>query len=153
MATKTQQQQQIYTEMSLVKKFFGFIFPKKSPYENILQYIIRQLYIPDSNGKPSLTVTILIYTMILILLVTYVEIKNALVITIIKDNTGNIIQQPTGFSALYLTLIISLSVIITTFYRQRQNKFGSSEEGEKLDTTLIQQIIDIAKNLIIKKVK
>ena len=139
--------EKVEKEVGRFKRFIRFLFPKKTEHENILQYLIRQLFIPDASGKPSITVTILFYVMLVVGIVTFVETKNAQVIT--KQTQDNItISQPTGYSENFLYLIIGLSVVITSFYRGRQNKVGSSEEGEK---TL--GLIDAAKEYISNVVK
>jgi len=123
-------------------KVIKFLFPKKSKYENIFQYIIRQFYIPDSRGYPSLTVTILVFVMILTAIVAHTEIVNAQFITMIKG-----VKAPVGFSDTFIYWMIGLSVVITGWYRQRQNKAnGNGEDG------ILEQVKNYI-NIVVKKIK
>jgi hypothetical protein len=107
-----------------LKSFFGFLLPPKTPQENILQYILRQFLISDSSGNPSITVTILIYVMVLIGVVAGVEVRNAMTMVNFYDMAGHIARTaPNGFSQPFLYLIISLSIVITSWYRIKQH-FG-----------------------------
>lgn len=115
------------------KSVLGFLFPKKNDKENIFQYLLRQLYVSDSAGRPSLTVTILMFVMSIVGVVTFVEIKNAITMVKYFDGAGKIIKiAPHGFSDLFMYLVIGLSIVITGWYRQRQNKVFSNEPGEVL---------------------
>lgn len=117
------------------KRFVKFLLPPKKSTENILQYIFRQFLLTDSTGHPSITVSILLFVMILVAWVTYTEVEMAK--TIVN-------QTPVGFSENFMYLIISLSVVITGFYRARQNKHGSSEEGEARPG-FVENVIEIVK--------
>lgn len=102
---------------SLLKRMVKFLFPKKNEDENIFQYIVRQFYFTDSRGYPSLTVTILFFVMGIVLAVTIIECKLALL-------------TQKGFSVSFLSLVISLAVVITTFYRQRQKGIKETPDQE-----------------------
>ena len=113
-----------------ITKIFFTLFPHKNPLESVFQYIIRMFYLSDASGRPSLTSTVLFYVMILVGIVTFIECSIALTPTFIYANGMLVKAYLTGFSVSFLSLIISLSVVITAFYRQRQNKIGSEEPGE-----------------------
>lgn len=122
----------------IVNGFFNF-FPRKGANENVVQYILRQFYLTDSKGTPSLTVTILFFVMVLVVIVTFVECQVALSWVYVYSAGVLIGKHLAGFSVTFLSLIISLSVVITTFYRQRQNKVGSDEKGEVLSKGMVDQ--------------
>jgi len=104
------------------KRFIRFMFPPKLQRENILQYILRQFFVPDSSGRPSITVSILFFVMAIVAAVTAVEIENAKVL---------VKEIPHGFSSDFMYLVIGLSIVITGWYRQRQNKINGDEPGER----------------------
>jgi len=122
----------------IVNGFFSF-FPRKGTNENVVQYILRQFYLTDSKGTPSLTITILFFVMVLVAIVTFVECQVALSWVYVYSAGALIGKHLAGFSVTFLSLIISLSVVITTFYRQRQNKVGSDEKGEVLSKGMVDQ--------------
>lgn len=122
----------------IVNGFFNF-FPKKGVNENVIQYIIRQFYLTDSKGVPSLTVSILFFVMAIVAIVTFVECQIALSCVYVYSAGVLVGKHLAGFSITFLSLIISLSVVITTFYRQRQNKVGSDEKGEVLSKKMVDQ--------------
>jgi len=125
----------------LLKQGYLSIFPRKGKNENVIQYILRQFYISDSRGNPSLTVTILVFVMAIVAAVTFVECRMALMMTYVYDAAGRVIgSHPTGFSITFLSLVISMSAILTYFYRQRQNKVGSDESGEVYHKGTVDQI-------------
>jgi len=124
-----------------------FILPIKNAKENLLQYIMRQFLIPDSSGNPSITSTILFFTMALIAAITLTEIKNSQVwISTVMDKTTTI-SKPLGFSDHFLYLIILLSGTITAYYRSRQNKLNSNEAGEKSSNLISAIIAQVKKKL------
>lgn len=108
----------------IVKALLLF-FPKKNPNENIFQYILRQFWLCDSRGNPSITVTILVYVMALVGAVSYVACKNAMQVITVYDAAGKIVKTiPQGFNDTFLVLVMGLTIVITGWYRQRQNKSG-----------------------------
>ena len=46
---------------SLTKRGYFSLFPRKGVNENVIQYILRQFYVSDDSGAPSLTVTIMAF--------------------------------------------------------------------------------------------
>jgi hypothetical protein len=135
------EQQKIYK--SKWRRAMRFLFPPKKPTENIFQYIVRQCFLCDSTGRPSITVTILIYTMLLFGAVVGVACTNALVMKTITDAAKIVSVEPTGFSDTFLVMMMGLTVILTGVYRQRQKKTGADEPGEKEGgiTSTIKQFI------------
>ena len=59
------------------KRILNFLFIRKSNTENFLQYIIRNCLVADSSGKPSWTLTILLFVMMICGAVVWTEIKIA----------------------------------------------------------------------------
>ena len=102
----------------------------------------------DSYGKPSLTVTILIYTMILFGVVVGVASTNALVIKTFTSADKIVSAEPTGFSDTFLVMMMGLTVILTGFYRQRQNKKGSDEPEERNGGGIVDTIKQFVANKI-----
>lgn len=114
-----------------IKKFIHFILPKKTEQENIIQYFLRQLLVSDSYGNPSITTTILYFVMIIIGVVVWAEVKNSFqVVEVLDKEKGILTKGVKGFSSEFLYLVMSIAVVITYFYRSRQDKFGSEEPGE-----------------------
>lgn len=138
-------------EKSSKKSTFTFrLFPKKGPKENIFQYILRQFLLSDSYGKPSWTITILVYTLGLVAFVAFIESKVALTTQTIYDvNSGKVISQGAkGFSSEFLYLVIGLSVIITAFFQSRSVKQAKEESQKETSITQVPEnnaAIDIAK--------
>ena len=133
-------------------KFLKNMFPKKTVYENIFQYIIRQFLMPDSSGRPSLTVTILVFVMAIVAVVCFVEIQLAQTIVTKVSKLGEKTTAPLGFSDNFLYLVIGLSIVITGWYRSRQNKINSNEPGKTPAGVLgaVKQYIQMAAKKVIK---
>jgi len=129
-------------------RLFKFLFPRKSENENVIQYILRQFYLSDSKGTPSLTVTILGFVMLIVGVVTIIEAKMALMPIQVLDATGKIVKtMPNGFSVSFLSLVISLSVVITAFYRQRQRGIQETPD-QVLDSGLVNKAKDYIKSVL-----
>ncbi len=114
-------------------KILRWLFPPKNKNENVFQYIIRQFWLCDSRGNPSITVTILVYVLVLVGSVAWIESMNAIKMktTEIVKASGEIIKtaMPTGFSDTFLVLVIGLTVVITAWYRQRQKISGVEKQS------------------------
>jgi hypothetical protein len=131
-------------------KFLHFLLPPKSDKENIFQYIIRQLLIPDSHGVPSFTVTMTVFVMVIIGFVVASEFQNSFKIVRIYSVDKKIIQESVkGFSAEFIYFMISLSAVIMYWYRQRSNKVGSDEKGEVAPSSgLIETVKTYVNNIV-----
>ena len=137
-----------------VKKAFK-LFPTKNAQENVFQYILRQFLLSDSFGRPSWTVTILVYTMALVGAVSYVQFKVALSAVSTIDATGTHITMLKGFSSEYMYLVIGLSIIITAFYQKRSKPEKEESEPEtnamvemaKVGNPAINAVAQVASNL------
>lgn len=140
------------------------VFLDKSKNENVFQWIIRNLLISDSKGKPSWSTTILVYVMAIIGFITYVECSNALsveTVTEIKaDGLKAVSTKIKGFSESFLYLVIALSAIVTTYANSRYKRASQSkmvDEGEEIDPSVqsgapasgpVGKIIEKVKNVI-----
>jgi len=132
----------------LVKVLLLF-FPKKNPNENIFQYVLRQLWLCDSRGNPSITVTILVYVMALVGAVSYVACYNAMQLVTFYDAAGKVIKTaPQGFADTFLVLVMGMTIVITGWYRQRQNKGGLKSDSVGTIPTGPAAIISKAKEII-----
>ncbi len=138
-----------------LKRIALWFFPPKAPTENLIQYLFRQLYFPDSRGRPSITVTILIYVLALVGCVAFVECHNAMIIAITKitDAAGKttITTAPYGFSVTFLTMVIGLTALITGWYRQRQSKAGEPGENGDINDFIFSKVKEYVTSLIGKK--
>lgn len=121
-------------------KVVKFLFPPKNEKENIFQYIIRQFYLCDTSGRPSLTVTILVYVMALVGIVTGVILNNSMFVTQMIAADGAVSINLFGIPDAFIYFVIGLSVVITGWYRQKQNKVGSDEPGEVIPSGIINTI-------------
>jgi hypothetical protein len=123
---------------SKFKRFMRYCFPPKNTQENIFQYILRQFYLTDSKGNPSLTSTLVAYVMILVGIVSLVEIKNA-----------QLHDKVNGFSDMFMYLIIILSALLTREYRNRQKTITeTSDQVTEQVPGFIEKIVDIIKSKV-----
>ena len=123
---------------SKFKRFMRYCFPPKNLQENIFQYILRQFYLTDSKGNPSLTSTLVAYVMILVGIVSLVEIKNA-----------QLHDKVNGFSDMFMYLIIILSALLTREYRNRQKTITeTSDQVTEQVPGFIEKIVDIIKSKV-----
>ena len=123
---------------SLLLRLRNFLLGQRCPKENLVQFMVRQFLVPDSEGNPSWTQTILAYTMTIVRVVAVVECELALkpVKTVLAN--GTIIEGVRGFSSEFMYLIIGLSVIITTFARMRsRDRLNAGTDAEAVDPTPI----------------
>ncbi|MEM2139269.1 MAG: hypothetical protein QXM96_03900 [Candidatus Woesearchaeota archaeon] len=130
------------------KAIRNFFLGRKSEYENIFQYIIRQFLFPDSRGKPSLTATFFVWVMILISYVTYITCTLAMrVNTEIMDN-GKVSETYVGFTdtIIYLYIVIVGYLGYMFMKRENQEKLSGETQGN-----IITDLIGKAKSFITKK--
>lgn len=113
-----------------LKKVWRWIFPKRSYKENLIQYIIRQFLVCDSNGVPSVTTTVLYYSMIIVAIVVWVEVKLALSsVETLNPETHLIVKGFKGFSTEFLWLIFVLVTIITAYAQARSKRIGNGHSN------------------------
>ena len=138
-----------------IKDTLGKIFPPKKMTENFVQYIIRQTYLSDTSGRPSLTVTILLFVMGIVAYAAGTEFALALSkVTTIKPD-GTTITAMKGFSSEFMYLLIALSVVITKYFNDRSARYmhnGVEVPANTPDTTELtpQTIIEKAVGMVSK---
>lgn len=127
----------------------NFFLGRKSEYENILQYLIRQFLFPDSRGKPSLTATFFVWIMILISYVTYITCTLAMR-TNIETLEGNKVSETyVGFTDTIIYLYIVIVGYLGYMFMKRENQERHAEE--QTQGNIITDIIGKAKSFITKK--
>lgn len=127
-------------KVEIPKRKWWQIFSPRRPGENILQWAIRQLYLVDSSGNPSITVTILFYVMGIVGVVIGVSIDVALSDVTIMDGE-KVITQKRGFSPEIIYLVAGLSVIINMFFKAREGL----RKGQEGDDTFLDTVAEKAK--------
>lgn len=145
-----------------LRQLVKFALNKPNSKENIIQYIFRHFLLPDSQGNPSYTITILVYCMVLVGYLAYSEIKIGLSPIQIKDTQGTITTQLHGISDSFIYLMTLLVGMIVYFFKKRGDKISQSTpdnsdsketEGESESdgtgaTSFISAAVDKIKNII-----
>lgn len=129
----------------------NFLFGRKSPYENVLQYLLRQLLFPDSRGKPSLTATFFVWIMVIITYLTWIACGIAIDPVTITKEGGEIINTYFGFSDALIYLYIVIVGFLGYLFSKRENR--EVEQGAEMPAAggnLLTTVIDSAKRLISK---
>lgn len=143
--------------MGRIKGLFEKLFPRKTASENFIQYIVRQFYVADSNGKPSITTTILMFVMTLVAVIAGVEMTVALSHVKVTAANGTVTESLRGISSEFMYLLIALSVVITKFNNDRAARQGQGAQsgqtqsaGADQPTTTAESIIDKAVGVVTK---
>jgi len=103
--------------------FFGWVFTKKTDSENILQHAIRQFLPPDSSGKPSWQLLIVLWSLVLMSYVTATEIQVALsYITTYNDKGILLSKKMHGFSEAFIYFVIIFAGAVTTLFHKREKQ-------------------------------
>jgi hypothetical protein len=124
----------------IIKRIKDFILVPPSPSESIFQFILRQFLIPDSAGKPSITMTISAIAMGLMVYVVDTACKIASTpIKIYDPATGNLIKESLqGFSAEFFYLMITIFTAISVLYKIRQqNKTNETDLSDDANSNTI----------------
>lgn len=110
------------TKKEKTVEFIHHFFPEKKVTENFIQYMLRQIYFSDTSGRPSVTVTILLFVMFIVGIVAGIESTVALsqVKTVKPD--GTTITMLKGFGSEFMYLMIALSVVITKYFNDRSER-------------------------------
>lgn len=103
----------------ITKSIFQFIFVKPNEKESIIQWLLRNILIPDSSGTPSWTYTLSFWIMIIMSVVTTIEVKVATsLIKVMDPNTGKIIsEQMKGFDQGFFICVVTLLGAIVFFIK------------------------------------
>lgn len=114
-----------------LKQTIAFIFTKPNAKESVVQFLIRQVMLSDSKGNPSWTITILVYTMLLVAYVSHYSTKLAFTtVNTLDPATGKVITQCVkGYPTEFWYLIIALSVVITTAFNAKSAATQSADSG------------------------
>jgi uncharacterized membrane protein len=124
----------------ILKRIKDFILVPPSPSESIFQFILRQFLIPDSEGKPSITMTISAIAMGLMVYIVHTASKIALTtIKIYDPTTGHLIKESLqGFSAEFYYLAIVIFGAVSYLYKVRQqNKSNEVDLSNDADANAI----------------
>ena len=105
-----------------IVQLFRWLFPTKAAKENILQYLFRQVLLPDADGNPSVTTTILFAVMTLIGTIAVVEVKVALSTEFVYANGELVSKALKGFSGNFLLMAISLAGVVTYYFQKREQR-------------------------------
>ncbi len=109
--------------MKWIFKKIKVLFNKRQPQESIFNFLIRQFYFSDSNGKPSMHITILVFIMSMIGYMVIIESRVALSQVITQDpETKKILIGMKGFSSEFIYLMITLATIVTAFFSSRSKR-------------------------------
>lgn len=129
----------------------NFFLGRKSPYENIFQYVLRQFLFPDSRGKPSLTATFFVWIMVVISYLTWVACGIAVdPVTTVVD--GKVVETYYGFSdALIYLYIVIVGYLGYMFIKRENREIEQGAEPPANGGSLITTVINSAKSLITKK--
>lgn len=135
---KTKKQPEVEKKwyQEIPKKILNFLFIRKADTENVWQYILRNLEVADSNGKPSWTLTILLFVMVICGAVVFFEIKIAQSDVTIKAPDGTITTQLRGFSDTFIWFISLLAGVITYFFQAREKRLNGNGNGGIISQTL-----------------
>lgn len=146
--------------ISKVRIFIKFALNKPNSKENIIQYIFRHFLLPDSQGNPSYTITILVYCMALVGYLAVSEIKIGMSLIQIKDAQGVITTQMHGISDSFIYLMTLLVGLIVYFFKKRGDKIAQnpSDDSDQKEaesesdgsgaTSLITAAVDKIKSII-----
>ena len=103
--------------------FFGWVLTKKTDTENIFQHAIRQFLPPDSSGKPSWQLLIVLWSLVIMSYVTATEIQVALsYITTYNDKGVLLTKKMHGFSEAFIYFVIIFAGAVTTLFHRREKQ-------------------------------
>jgi len=124
----------------ITKFVFGTILTKKSPHENIFQYIVRQFLLTDSSGKPSITTTMTWLTVIMCYF--WFKFETALAFReITTTSEGVVTKSVKGYNDyVYGILMLIFSAVLAMYYKRSKQ---TEEPGSG--------IIETAKTFIASK--
>lgn len=129
------------TSNIIFKRIRDFALIPPNPQESIIQYAIRQFLIPDSDGKPSITITIA--SIIAAACIYIVTIASHIALTPIRKydpTTGKLIYEGlTGFTPEFYVFAISLFGAVMFLYKKRQENKNDAlkEEANEIDINSI----------------
>jgi hypothetical protein len=100
---------------------FGWILTKKSDSENIFQFGMRQFLPPDSGGKPSWQLLIVLWALVIMSFVTAAEIQVALSWVMTYSDKGQVLTKKMhGFSEAFIYFIMIFGGIVSGLFYKRE---------------------------------
>jgi len=110
---------------SIPKRIYDFVFgwflTKKTDTENIFQHAIRQLLPPDSSGKPSWQLFIVLWALVIMSYVTAAEIQVALSWVITYSEKGQVLTKKMhGFSEAFIYFIMIFGGVVSGLFYKRE---------------------------------
>lgn len=127
---------------------FGWVLTKKTDSENILQHAVRQFLPPDSSGKPSWQLFIVLWSLVLMSYVTATEIQVALSYVTTYSDKGTLLSKKMhGFSEAFIYFVIIFAGAVTTLFHRRE------KQRKDVDGTNIAPTPDEAQGGIISTIK
>lgn len=136
-------------KQNIIKKSYratrDFLFSRKSPHENVLQYLFRQFLFPDSRGKPSLTATFFIWVMGIVTYLSINAIELAFKMNTIVTATSES-RTMVGFSDSLIYLYITIVGFLGYMFNKRETREAGAPSLPQ--GGIIGTVIDKAKQLI-----
>lgn len=100
---------------------FGWLLTKKTETENIFQHAIRQLLPPDSGGKPSWQLFIVLWALVIMSYVTAAEIQVALSWVVTYSEKGHVLTKKMhGFSEAFIYFIMIFGGVVSGLFYKRE---------------------------------
>lgn len=124
---------------------FGTILTKKSPQENILGYLFRQLLLVDSTGKPSVTNTMTWLSIVMTYYWFKWETKIALSDVVTKTDTTTVTAMKGYSEYFYVILSLIISAVLAMYYKRAKRNAAANGQPEEPG------IIETAKQFIASK--
>lgn len=133
---------------------FCYLTPAKD--ESVFHYFLRFFFVPDSEGKPSVTYTLVMIVMVYTGIFLMTDVQLALTKVYDYDPTGKIIKEAyRGLSSMSGAIILAYSAAVVFFikFRDQRAKEQAIEapqptEEDKKDPSLIDTVTNAAKNLL-----
>lgn len=133
---------------------FGWILTKKSENENVFQFSIRQALPPDSSGKPSWQLFIVLWSLVVMSYVTVTEIQVALSYVVQTDaKTGAILTKKLrGFSEPFIYFVMMFGGIVSgLFYKREKDRKAADGTNAAPTEGVLNSIKDRVTAFISKK--
>jgi len=134
--------------------FFGWVLTRKSDNENILQFGMRQFLPPDSSGKPSWQLFIVLWALVIMSYVTAAEIQVALSWVMTYSEKGQVLTKKMhGFSEAFIYFIMIFGGVVSgLFYkREKDRKNADGTNSTDMAPGILTSIKDRVSNFISKK--
>lgn len=135
--------------------FFGWVLTRKSDNENLLQFGMRQFLPPDSGGKPSWQLFIVLWALVIMSYVTAAEIQVALSWVMTYSEKGQVLTKKMhGFSEAFIYFIMIFGGVVSgLFYKREKDRKVTDGTNTSPDMSpgILTSIKDRVSNFISKK--